>query len=78
MMSKADEVPAECDGIVYWMCRDQRVQDNWAMLFAQRLALKNKVSLHVAFCLIPKFLDATIRQYHFMLKGKLFKSWCRS
>ncbi|KAG7171338.1 Deoxyribodipyrimidine photo-lyase-like 2, partial [Homarus americanus] len=69
MMSKADEVPAECDGIVYWMCRDQRVQDNWAMLFAQRLALKNKVSLHVAFCLIPKFLDATIRQYHFMLKG---------
>uniref|UniRef100_A0A0P4WEL0 Deoxyribodipyrimidine photo-lyase n=1 Tax=Scylla olivacea TaxID=85551 RepID=A0A0P4WEL0_SCYOL len=68
MLSKADEVP-DCDGIVYWMSRDQRVQDNWAMLFAQRLALKYKVSLHVVFCLVPKFLDATIRHYHFMLKG---------
>ncbi|MPC70318.1 Deoxyribodipyrimidine photo-lyase [Portunus trituberculatus] len=39
------------------------------MLFAQRLALKYKVSLRVVFCLVPKFLDATIRHYHFMLKG---------
>lgn len=68
MISKAEEVP-DCDGIVYWMSRDQRVQDNWAMLFAQRLALKNKLSLHVAFCLVPKFLEATIRHYDFMLKG---------
>ncbi|XP_071547308.1 deoxyribodipyrimidine photo-lyase-like isoform X2 [Panulirus ornatus] len=68
MMSEADEVP-DCDGIVYWMFRDQRVQDNWALLFAQRLALKSKVSLHVVFCLVPKFLDSTIRHYHFMLKG---------
>lgn len=68
MMSEADEVP-DCDGIVYWMFRDQRVQDNWALLFAQRLALKSKVSLHVVFCLVPKFLDSTIRHYHFMLRG---------
>lgn len=68
MMSKADEVP-DCDGVLYWMSRDQRIQDNWAMLFAQRLALKNHVSLHVAFCLVPKFLGATIRHYDFMLKG---------
>ena len=39
------------------------------MLFAQRLALKQEVPLHVCFCLVPKFLDATIRQYGFMLKG---------
>ena len=39
------------------------------MLFAQRLALKQEVPLHVCFCLVPKFLDATIRQFGFMLKG---------
>ncbi|KAG0725286.1 Deoxyribodipyrimidine photo-lyase [Chionoecetes opilio] len=77
MLSKADEVP-DCDGVVYWMSRDQRVQDNWAMLFAQRLALKYKVSLHVVFCLVPKFLDATIRHYQFMLKGlEEVESECR-
>ena len=43
--------------------------DNWAMLYAQRLALKMEVPLHVCFCLVPKFLDATIRHYRFILKG---------
>ncbi|XP_054838045.1 deoxyribodipyrimidine photo-lyase-like [Eublepharis macularius] len=56
-------------GILYWMSRDQRVQDNWAFLYAQRLALKQKLPLHVCFCLVPKFLDATIRQFGFMLRG---------
>ena len=39
------------------------------MLYAQRLALKLKIPLHVGFCLVPKFLDATIRHFGFMLKG---------
>lgn len=51
------------------MSRDQRVQDNWALLYAQRLAFKHKVPLFVCFCLVPKFLEATIRQYGFMLRG---------
>lgn len=55
--------------IVYWMSRDQRVRDNWALLFAQELALERKESLAVVFCLAPKFLDATMRHYGFMLKG---------
>lgn len=55
--------------IVYWMSRDQRVHDNWALLFAQKLALENKRSLAVVFNLVPDFLEATIRQYRFMLKG---------
>lgn len=54
---------------MYWMSRDARVQDNWALLFSQKLALKNKVPLHVCFCLVPKFLEATIRHYKFMLSG---------
>ena len=55
--------------VIYWMSRDQRVEDNWSMLFAQKLALQHKCPLHVCFCLVPKFLDATIRHYDFLLKG---------
>jgi deoxyribodipyrimidine photo-lyase len=55
--------------VVYWMSRDQRVQDNWALLFAQSLAIEKSVPLLVVFCLVPNFLEATIRQYGFMLKG---------
>ena len=43
--------------------------DNWALIYAQKLALKRSVPLIVCFCLVPKFLDATIRQFGFMLKG---------
>jgi deoxyribodipyrimidine photo-lyase len=62
-------VPQDSQTILYWMSRDQRVQDNWAMLYAQRLALKQQLPLHVAFCLVPTFLAAPIRAYRFMLKG---------
>ena len=55
--------------VVYWMSRDQRVNDNWALLFAQELALERKVPFAVIFCLAPRFLNATSRQYGFMLKG---------
>lgn len=55
--------------VVYWMSRDQRVNDNWALLFAREIALENKVPLIVVFCLVPSFLEAAERQYEFMLKG---------
>jgi deoxyribodipyrimidine photo-lyase len=55
--------------VIYWMSRDQRVHDNWAMIFAQKLAIEKKLSLVVIFNLVPDFLQATLRQYGFMLKG---------
>jgi deoxyribodipyrimidine photo-lyase len=55
--------------VIYWMSRDQRMHDNWALLYAQSLALKLKSPLVVVFCLVPHFLEATIRQYGFMLRG---------
>lgn len=55
--------------VIYWMSRDQRMNDNWALLFAQDLALKYKSPLAVLFCLVPHFLEAAIRQYGFMLRG---------
>jgi deoxyribodipyrimidine photo-lyase len=55
--------------VIYWMSRDQRVRDNWALLYAQELALSLGRPLGVVFCLAPAFLGATLRQYAFMLKG---------
>ena len=48
--------------VVYWMSRDQRVQDNWALLFAQEVELKYKDQLVVVFCVVPRFLEATERK----------------
>jgi len=55
--------------VAYWMSRDQRVQDNWALLYAQELAIARQESLLVVFCLAPSFLGAGLRQYLFMLAG---------
>lgn len=55
--------------VVYWMSRDQRVMDNWALHFAQEQALARKTACYVLFCLTPHFLGATRRHYDFMLKG---------
>lgn len=71
IISQEQMVPDYAEGIVYWMSRDGRVQDNWAFLYAQKLALKNEVPLHVCFCLIKKYLDASLRQFHFLIKGNL-------
>lgn len=55
--------------VAYWMSRDQRVRDNWALLWAQDTALEHQSPLVVIFCLVPAFLNASFRQYIFMLKG---------
>ncbi|CAH8471682.1 unnamed protein product [Schistosoma guineensis] len=56
-------------GVLYWMSRDQRVQDNWAFIYAQRLAIKFKVPLQVCFCLVPAYQADTLRQFAFMIGG---------
>lgn len=55
--------------VVYWMSRDQRTRDNWALLYAAERAQALRVPLAVIICLVPHFLNATIRQYSFMLKN---------
>jgi deoxyribodipyrimidine photo-lyase len=60
---------SEVGPVVYWMSRDQRVQDNWAMIRAQQIALQQNTPLAVVFCLSPQFLGAPIRHYGFMLRG---------
>lgn len=55
--------------VVYWMSRDQRVRDNWALLYASQQAADSGQPLIVLFNLVPEFLGATARQYAFMLRG---------
>jgi deoxyribodipyrimidine photo-lyase len=55
--------------VVYWMSRDQRCRDNWALWYAQQTALQIRVPLRVDFCLATLFLGAAWRQYAFMLRG---------
>jgi deoxyribodipyrimidine photo-lyase len=62
--------PASAVGrVVYWMSRDQRAADNWALILAGDLARKHSAPLAVIFCLVDDFLGATFRAYDFMLRG---------
>jgi deoxyribodipyrimidine photo-lyase len=63
------ENPIKNGPVVYWMSRDQRSADNWALFYAQELAMEQKSPLAVLFCLVPHFLGAGLRQYAFMIKG---------
>jgi deoxyribodipyrimidine photo-lyase len=55
--------------VLYWMSRDQRVTDNWALTYAIEAAENEDQSVIVVFALAVDFLGATWRQYDFMLKG---------
>lgn len=55
--------------VIYWMSRDQRAEDNWALLFAQEMALDAKVPLAVVFILDASFPGATRRSFGFLLRG---------
>lgn len=55
--------------VLYWMSRDQRCQDNWALLFAQTQAQEFSKRVVVVFTLATNFAGATLRHYDFMFHG---------
>ena len=55
--------------VVYWMERDLRVFDNWALLQAQMLAHQHQQPLVIVVCFSEKNNQATLRQYDFMIRG---------
>ena len=59
----------KCKGVVYWMARDQRVQDNWALIYAQEIATQHHLPLHIVYCLSPDFPHPTARRCHFLFTG---------
>jgi deoxyribodipyrimidine photo-lyase len=69
LTAKNGKLPSGGDCVIYHMSRDQRVEDNHALIYAQGLAESRKVPLRVVFNLVPKFLEATVRQYGFMMDG---------
>lgn len=64
-----------CDGtpksgpVLYWMSRDQRAENNWALIAAADKAHSLHVPLLCAFVLTTEFNRATPAIYSFMLKG---------
>lgn len=55
--------------VVYWMNRDCRVQDNWALLYAIEQAKSHKVPLFVVYNLVRSYLGGGTRQWDFKVKG---------
>jgi deoxyribodipyrimidine photo-lyase len=56
--------------VLYWMQRDQRVRDNWALLHAASLARAARAPLVVVFCLLTAAPPlATARSTGFQLRG---------
>mgnify|MGYP001159525123 CR=1 FL=1 len=55
--------------VLYWMIRDKRIKDNWALVLSQNIALKNKVPLIVCYQYVGDYPKANIRQYGFLFKG---------
>ncbi|GFP81816.1 deoxyribodipyrimidine photo-lyase [Phtheirospermum japonicum] len=55
--------------VVYWMFRDQRLRDNWALIHAVHQANQWEVPVAIAFNLFNQFKGAKARQLGFMLRG---------
>lgn len=68
-LQESPEFKSDGTCIVYWMARDQRIQHNWALLAALEESKKRNVNCMIIFTLVPVFLDATLRQFDFMLQG---------
>uniref|UniRef100_A0A667YP38 Deoxyribodipyrimidine photo-lyase n=1 Tax=Myripristis murdjan TaxID=586833 RepID=A0A667YP38_9TELE len=69
-ISDTQKIKQGSEGVLYWMSRDHRIQDNWALIHAQKLAVAENLPLHICVCLVvPKSELSTLRHYTFMLKG---------
>ncbi len=65
-----NEHAAVGDGpVVYWMNRECRAHDNWALIHAQAEAHARKVPLIVVYNLVSGFLGGGLRQWDFKVRG---------
>jgi deoxyribodipyrimidine photo-lyase len=69
------EVISNPGPVIYWMNRDQRVDDNWALLDAQAKAIELKQPLVVVFCISKRMITISSsknnKQFLFMKQGLL-------
>nr|AAQ18175.1 type II CPD DNA photolyase [Pityrogramma austroamericana] len=69
LLKQASQEVVQGGPVVYWMSRDQRSRDNWALLYAAQCAQQQGGPLCVAFNLVDSFLHAEARHFGFMLRG---------
>lgn len=55
--------------VVYWMERDQRVDDNWALIVANEVSKNNNKQLVIFFNYDIEFYGNELRRFDFMTKG---------
>jgi deoxyribodipyrimidine photo-lyase len=55
--------------VVYWMERDQRVDDNWALIVANEIAKKHNKQLAIIFNYDVEFYGLELRRFDFLVKG---------
>ena len=63
--------PISDGSVVYWMNRDCRVHDNWALLYAKEQAESREVPLIVVYNLVENYLGGGDRQWNFKVQGLL-------
>lgn len=66
-IQKQNEYQYQNGPILYWMNRDMRLQDNWALIYAYELSKKFKTELVICYNLNPNFLGGAYRQFHFKI-----------
>lgn len=76
VLTRSEIISESSSGILYWMLREHRVQDNWSMIFAQKLALKQKSPLYVCFLMNDIHnLYPTNRHFKFLIEGRTHASF---
>lgn len=58
--------------VLYWMSRDQRASDNWALAHAYQFASEKGCMLYSAFAFQANYPSANARSFNFMLEGLKF------
>ena len=66
MLNQVKDFPGT---VVYWMNRDQRVKDNYALLYSQKLAKENKTQLEVFFHFPQNNPNLNRYQLNFLILG---------
>jgi len=55
--------------VLYWMHRDHRLRDNWALLYAASLAASRERALVAVHCLDPDYPQANAPHFRFLVDG---------
>lgn len=63
------EKPLRPGPVVYWMHRELRAADNWALIHAAQLAREQGRGLCVAFCLASRYSLASLPHFAFLVHG---------